>query len=135
MVYYGYDPERDSPPISKAPAIAAGATVEYEFSGVSTTVEPGAKYAPFNTLFVQNASSQTVTVTLDSLKTYRIISGKDIVLDDQDVPAFYRLSITNNGAANIAAGEVNIKMQRVGITTRVATQKIQRSWLGKILGL
>lgn len=134
MVYFGYDPVQDSPPIQFTPAIVAGATFEQEFTDISASTQPGAKYAPFNFLLIQNASAQTITVQLDTTRTWRLIAGLNLILEPQDIPAFSRISITNNGAGNIAANEVIVKIQKLGIDTRSAVQRTQQTVLGKLLG-
>lgn len=129
MPYFGYDPKQDSPPIQKAPALGIGASREYQFEGVPTSIEPGAKYIPFNQMTIQNVSTNDVTITFPNGRLIKCKGGQTVIAEKRDVQAMRAFKVTNDGAGAINANELVITLQRIGIDTQDVAQGI-----GKVFG-
>jgi hypothetical protein len=123
-MYYGYNPNLDSPTFTKQPSITAGATVNYDFMFKSTDIEPASKYVPLNYIeIVNNSQSQVILTVKDVVRP--IGPSGFLVLNPSDVQGgFYSFSVKNNGTFDIAQGQLIINVQRKGINSDTLIQKI-----------
>jgi hypothetical protein len=123
-MYFGYNPNLDSPTFSKQPAIATGQTINYDFMFKDTTTEPASKYAPLNYIeVINNSQSQVILYVKDIPRT--INQNGFLVLNPSDVQnGFYSFSIKNNGSYDINTGELIINIQRKGLNTESLIQKL-----------
>ena len=123
-MYFGYNPNLDSPTFTKQPTINAGQTINYDFLFKDTTTEPASKYAPLNYIeVINNSQSQVILYVKDIPRT--INQSGFLVLNPSDVQyGFYSFSVKNNGNYNINAGELIINIQRKGLNTESLIQKL-----------
>jgi hypothetical protein len=123
-MYFGYNPNLDSPTFSKQPSIAIGQTINYDFMFKDTTTEPASKYAPLNYIeVINNSQSQVILYIKDIPRT--INQNGFLVLNPSDVQnGFYSFSVKNNGNYDINTGELIINIQRKGLNTETLIQKL-----------
>jgi len=123
-MYYGYNPNLDSPTFSKQPSLAVGETVNYDFMFKDTTSEPASKYTPLNYIeVINNSNSQVILYVKDIPRT--INQNGFLVLNPSDVQyGFYSFSVKNNGSYAINQGELIINIQRKGLNSESLIQRL-----------
>jgi hypothetical protein len=123
-MYFGYNPDLDSPSFSKTPSIAVGQSINFDFLFKDTALEPASKYAPLNYLEVINNSQSQVILYIKNVQ--RTINQQGfLVLNPSDVQnGYYSFSIKNNGNYPINAGELIINVQRKGINGDTIIQRL-----------
>lgn len=70
------------------------------------------KYLPFDTITIQNNSSQNITVKV-GVHTITVLANTSIIKNNL---AFRRIEVTNDGSASINANEISIRFQVEPIT-------------------
>jgi len=91
-------------------AIAAGAN---EFVGIRETFPQSRKYEPLNTLVITNTSGENVDLFLNGVNFMLIPAGVITSITDE---AVWTMTIQNNDATNVAAGEIRANLSRPPLT-------------------
>ena len=80
--------------------LGAGETIIYDSYNRSPREFPAGKYAPFNTLIVQNNSSVVVNIVLDDKFNFDVRSNSAFIIEREDGIEFSRIKITNKDTTN-----------------------------------
>jgi hypothetical protein len=111
---------------TNASTIAAGAVFNFDFE---ISQNDAVKYLPFNFLkIINNDTANDLLLYINGDKSpVDLIAASTIAIYDQDsIPAFRSVALSNNGTTTISANKLQILAQRTAINTNKIAQDIHR---------
>lgn len=101
--------------------LSNGSTYNISLSG-----SPYDKYKPFNFLQITNKTDQDLMLTTDTV-TKLIPSSVIISLDEETLPAYRKVEITNSSGSN-ATGDIEVVVQKVNSYRQVIKERLSNGF-------